>query len=509
MITREEQYLNRLAGETEQAIPEPETRKEQYLSRLCGADNIIPEKPITREEQYLASLCGEEVEMPEPETRLEQYMAFAGGERENKPEPITRKEQLWDKYQGGGVIEDKTVTGEIISVSDAVEAPAVKLKVSIEPKQDLHGYDHPWPAGGGKNKLKNNMTSATKNGITFIVNDDGTVKVSGTATTETSRLSNFQLKAGSYIYNTSVSETFQTFDSYLSLSGTTIARGMDNFSSFTLAEDSTILLIIRVRNDQSPNVTFKPMIRLSTETDSTFEPYSNICPITGWTGAEANVNDEARTTPFGRTVYGGTVDLITGELVVDKKCYIVTGSEPTPTEQGSILIGSRNNRLRIRKLDDCEAGLITSGHISNIGVNSDVRSAQQNSWKLGDFMYDNQYVFVIIPSEYTTFETGLAYVASLGAIYEYPLAEPQTYTLTPQQIQMLEGNNTVWVELINEGTTTQTATSELTYKSRAAQRVLAMNSKLSLNKQALEIKRNGGAIIDKPIIKPIGGGAKL
>ena len=89
------------------------------------------------------------------------------------------------------------------------------------------------------------------------------------------------------------------------------------------------------------------------------------------------------------------------------------------------------------------------------------------------------------------------------------LAEPQTYTLTPQQIQMLEGINTVWVELINEDTTTQTATSELTYKSRAAQRVLAMNNKLNLNKQALEIKRNGGAIIDKPIIKPIGGGAKL
>ena len=498
-ITREEQYLNRLAGDTEQAIPEPETRKEQYLSRLCGADNLIPEKPITREEQYLASLCGEEVEMPEPETRLEQYMAFAGGERESKPEPITRKEQLWDKYQGGGVIEDKTVTGEIISVSDAVEAPAVKLKVTIEPKQDLHGYDHPWPAGGGVNKA--NLTGATGetayNLITTFDYDNEIITISGEFTREYNyaqyrfavfpniknglNLKAFNLTSGAYVDALSWDGTTQT--------AIVIIRGLSVGMSVNLK-----FQIVAYKDDTAPTA---------------WTPYSNICPITGWIGAEVNVNDETQTTAFGRTVYGGTVDLVTGELVVDKKCYIVTGSEPIPTEQG-VLTGSRNNRLRIRKLDDCEAGLITSGHISNIGVNSDIRSAQQNSWKLGDFMYDNQYVFVIIPSEYTTFETGLAYIASLGVIFEYPLAEPQTYTLTPQQIQMLEGTNTVWVDLINEDTTTQIATIELTYKSRAAQRVLAMNNKLNLNKQALELKRNGGVIIDKPIIKPIDkGGVKI
>ena len=494
MITREEQYLNRLAGETEQAIPEPETRKEQYLSRLCGADNIIPEKPITREEQYLASLCGEEVEMPEPETRLEQYMAFAGGERESKPEPITRKEQLWDKYQGGGVIEYKTVTGEVISVSDAVEAPAVKLKVTIEPKQEGSGDPSPeniraitgWTGATatrtGLNQWDEEWEVGSLHDTTGQpISDSGKI-----------RSKNFCNILPSTIYYAKSPESIRVlfYDAGYNFIGETFNIKNETFTSLA----GSAYFKVRGTNAYGNTYNHDICINIHGDKDGTYEPY---------------VEPTTATTAFGRTVYGGTVDLITGELVVDKKCYIVTGSEPTPTEQGSILIGSRNNRLRIRKLDDCEAGLITSGHISNIGVNSDVRSAQQNSWKLGDFMYDNQYVFVIIPSEYTTFETGLAYIASLGAIFEYSLAEPQTYTLTPQQIQMLEGSNTVWVELINEDTTTQTATSELTYKSRAAQRVLAMNNKLSLNKQALEIKRNGGAIIDKPIIKPIGGGAKL
>ena len=45
---------------------------------------------------------------------------------------------------------------------------------------------------------------------------------------------------------------------------------------------------ILVKINASPNnVVFYPMIRLASITDSTFAPYSNICPISGW--SEANV----------------------------------------------------------------------------------------------------------------------------------------------------------------------------------------------------------------------------
>ena len=46
---------------------------------------------------------------------------------------------------------EKTVRGAIVHITDALAEPARKLTAYIEPLQDLHGYDAPWPAGGGKN----------------------------------------------------------------------------------------------------------------------------------------------------------------------------------------------------------------------------------------------------------------------------------------------------------------------------------------------------------------------
>ena len=45
-----------------------------------------------------------------------------------------------------------TASGSIASFPDGADSIPVKnLTVAIEPVQDLHGYDHPWPAGGGVN----------------------------------------------------------------------------------------------------------------------------------------------------------------------------------------------------------------------------------------------------------------------------------------------------------------------------------------------------------------------
>lgn len=489
MITREEQYLNRLAGETEQAIPEPETRKEQYLSRLCGADNIIPETPITREEQYLASLCGEEVEMPEPETRLEQYMAFAGGERESKPEPITRKEQLWDKYQGGGVIEDKTVTGEIISVSDAVEAPAVKLKVTIEPKQEGSGDPSPeniraitgWTGA-----------TATRTGLNQWDEEWELGSISDTTGENQSTSARFRSKnyipalpnTTYYMYHPNSIARFIYYDANKNFISSTYAFA-DNREQTTPSNCYYIRFWqtgSEYNNDICINIS-------DTNRNGKYEPY---------------VEPTTATTAFGRTVYGGTVDLVTGELVVDRAMVdlgTLNWSKETFSTTSTIVFKSD---VPLKK-----AGLATLVCSKYIWTNND-RTALVNVDKaIASWNATTSIAIAIRDDSLASGDASAFKTAMQGTQLVYELAEPQTYTLTPQQIEMLAGNNTVWVELINEDTTTQTATSELTYKSRAAQRVLAMNNKLNLNKQALEIKRNGGVIIDKPIIKPIGGGAKL
>lgn len=45
----------------------------------------------------------------------------------------------------------KTATGNPITIEDAAPVNAVNLSMDLEPIQDLHGYDHPWVGGAGKN----------------------------------------------------------------------------------------------------------------------------------------------------------------------------------------------------------------------------------------------------------------------------------------------------------------------------------------------------------------------
>ena len=44
---------------------------------------------------------------------------------------------------------------DVVTFNTDMAVPLKKLKVSVEPVQDLHGYDHPWPAGGGINLWNN------------------------------------------------------------------------------------------------------------------------------------------------------------------------------------------------------------------------------------------------------------------------------------------------------------------------------------------------------------------
>lgn len=196
---------------------------------------------------------------------------------------------LYTRKQDGTSKMINTANGAIASFTDGGNnVPVKQLVVDIEPVQDLHGYDYPWPAGGGKNLLHVTAVTQTSNGVTFTVNEDGTVKVNGTATANTylylgdSSLS--ALAEGSYILSGSPSGGAYT--SY----GLQINDGSWKFdygSGASFTKGSTLTSVaIRIANGYTANnLLFKPMIRLSSVTDATFAPYENICPITGHTSA--------------------------------------------------------------------------------------------------------------------------------------------------------------------------------------------------------------------------------
>lgn len=195
-------------------------------------------------------------------------------------------------------------------------ANASDLVVGIEPVQDLHGYDHPWPAGGGKNLVNpENWSNTSSNQVTYTVDKEkGTITITGTATANSYAeydLSNL-LPNTAYILTgaPSGSSESSTYNLQVQGLGTTV-KDTGSGASFTTGSDvSGLKLRVTVYQGASGGgKVFYPMVRLSSVSDATFAPYSNICPITGWTGVE--VTDSTHNL-FGGTYIGlvasGTVD---------------------------------------------------------------------------------------------------------------------------------------------------------------------------------------------------------
>ena len=232
--------------------------------------------------------------------------------------------------------EKKTETGVLIHILDALAEPAIAAVVNIAPVQNLNGYSKPWAAGAGKNKLNNALTTTTSRTVTFATQPDGSVlAVSSTPPTATlfANLlpSGFSLPEGTYILSgCPAGGGTSTFDVRMKLTTNGTSQTKYDFGSgveFTIQSGTVIdyiRTVIKENYDASAGLTFYPMIRLASVADDSYAPYSNICPITGLTGLSVYVSptndvDDATAyavdwTSAAGTVYGGTVDIVTGVL---------------------------------------------------------------------------------------------------------------------------------------------------------------------------------------------------
>jgi len=173
---------------------------------------------------------------------------------------------------------------DIVSITDGAEdAPVKSLAVGIEPVQDLHGYDSPWPAGGGVNLL--DLSSATGNtvyGFTVTKNDNtGVVTIAGAYSGTTANSSFVFLLNVPYISDTKVI----AFDMNASLQEHILYQyapvRWGNTTYGNLAID-----LKGLEQGATYNFTLKPLVCSNSVTPTAWTPYSNICPISGWTVAD-------------------------------------------------------------------------------------------------------------------------------------------------------------------------------------------------------------------------------
>lgn len=199
------------------------------------------------------------------------------------------------------VITD-TASGEIVTVPDGAEGIAAKsLVVHMEPIQDLHGYDYPWPAGGGKNLLPYDLNwynsgNDLASGKAFWVKA-GVYALSFIESSATSW--RWYIKA----FNEDKTEVSTAGDEISGLPYSAVAKGYQTEAnitnkkiSFTVLKDCNLAFGIRL-GDGTTSSTFTNC-QLETGTEQTsYAPYSNECPISGRTGVMAyrtgvNVWDE-------------------------------------------------------------------------------------------------------------------------------------------------------------------------------------------------------------------------
>ena len=193
-----------------------------------------------------------------------------------------------------------TASGSIVTITDGADnIPVKKMTVDIEPVQDLHGYDHPWPAGGGNNLLEITATSQTVSGVTFTVNKDAagnaiSVTANGTATAGIYlRIMEYvAVKAGTYtLYGCPSGGSNNTYSLSSQINSKWQGSDYGTGKTFTLDEDangtvSSRIEIVVASGVTVSNLVFKPMLVAGSTVPTTFAPYSNICPISGFTGAK-------------------------------------------------------------------------------------------------------------------------------------------------------------------------------------------------------------------------------
>ena len=174
-----------------------------------------------------------------------------------------------------------SASGSIASFADGSPAPVTALSVGIDPMQDLHGYDNPWPAGGGANIWDEEYIT------TGFFSVDGTWTV-GSALSSKNPISvqpntTYYLVNGS---NTSIYVTYWTEAVPSGVSDTThfISRSSDlKNSTFTTPANCNA---IHFNAGSAYGTAYKNDISINyPSTVTTYQPYANICPISGHASA--------------------------------------------------------------------------------------------------------------------------------------------------------------------------------------------------------------------------------
>ena len=166
----------------------------------------------------------------------------------------------------------------------------------------------------------------------------------------------------------------------------------------------------------------------------------NVRPISGWTEATLTHNDTPITLPFGQTVYGGTLDWTTGVMTVSSiflrldttyriDLYQYQGKNGVLFSAPLLYGSSRIEGICSHEICTNQASIPNKSYIW-LGV-------------------DNQIVYwigVLDALGLSTVDEFKTWLNTQNVQIVYPMEEPVTIQLTPQEILALSGTNTIYTD---------------------------------------------------------------
>ena len=367
----------------------------------------------------------------------------------------------------------KTASGDVVTfeVEDDAAANYTQFKslvADIEPQQDLNGYDHPWVGGAGKNLVNPTLlTSKTNQGVAITPKEsDPIISLSGTASgafnyyicptgsNVVKSNAGFVLPAGTYTFSARKQD-----GSALGLGGAIgafywegesdsrqiVQANNNNVTSVTVTSSEALYITPTIGGVSGAATDFDVYFQIELGSTATeWTPYENLCPISGWDSVEVVVSPTTSvedgttyTATFDETVYGGTVDLVSGVLTVDRAyvdlgtlTWTVYGTAVASTNRfGATLTAQQADATHPTAISSAYSLLPTGGTFDANETGFTIASSRTI------FVYDANHK----ADDAATFKTAMN-----GVQLVYELATPQTYQLDPQTINTLVGVNNVW-----------------------------------------------------------------
>lgn len=201
----------------------------------------------------------------------------------------------------GESLKTRSISGPIATFETDLAEDLIKLDVDLEPIQDLHGYDNPWPAGGGKNIAcfsEDTLDNSQRIAIDYLDENNLNFTVTGTYARCMYKV---RAKAGSTVtvsfkaqgvegaYNRVNFNPENSYSNYAPWGGHNITS-YDTLATYTKTftldvDDFYVGFYWTAGSDTGAPKVRDFQVEIGSSATS-FAPYSNICPISGHDSAQ-------------------------------------------------------------------------------------------------------------------------------------------------------------------------------------------------------------------------------